>query len=326
MKTFIIAEVGVNHNGSFELAKKLVDKAVEAGVDCVKFQTFKAGNLVTASAKMARYQKENLGKEDTQYNLLKRLELPFEVYFALKKYCEDKGIMFMSTPFDIESCDFLYNLGVEMFKIPSGEITNLPYLRKINSFKKKTILSTGMSTLDEIQDALEILKDCEVSLLHCTTDYPCKYTDVNLKAMQTMKEKFGLKVGYSDHTKGIEVAIAAVAMGASIIEKHFTLDKNMEGPDHKASLEPNELKQMVTSIRNIEKAIGNGIKEPQAGEIQHIEIARKSIVTCANIKKGEKFSEKNLTTKRPGLGISPMQWDEIIGTVAARDYLADELI
>lgn len=325
-KVFIIAEAGVNHNGSLDLAKKLVDKAVEAGVDCIKFQTFKSENLVSMSAQMAEYQKENLGKDESQYKMLKELEISFEEFKELKKYCEEKNIMFLSTPFDLESCDFLNDLDMKIFKIPSGEITNLPYLRKINSFGKKVILSTGMANLNEIQDALNVLKDCEVSLLHCTTEYPCPYDNVNLNAIDTLRKEFKLEVGYSDHTQGIEVPIAAVAKGATIIEKHFTLDRNMEGPDHKASLEPNELKQMVTSIRNIEKAFGNGTKEPQECEKKNIEIARKSIVAKINIKKGEIFTENNLTTKRPGSGISPMKWDFIIGKTATKDYQEDELI
>ncbi len=325
-KVFIIAEAGVNHNGSLDLAKKLVDKAVEAGVDCIKFQTFKSENLVSMSAQMAEYQKENLGKDESQYKMLKELELSFREFKELKKYCEEKNIMFLSTPFDLESCDFLNDLDMKIFKIPSGEITNLPYLRKINSFGKKVILSTGMANLNEIQDALNVLKDCEVSLLHCTTEYPCPYDNVNLNAIDTLRKEFKLEVGYSDHTQGIEVPIAAVAKGATIIEKHFTLDRNMEGPDHKASLEPNELKQMVTSIRNIEKAFGNGTKEPQKCEKKNIEIARKSIVAKINIKKGEIFTENNLTTKRPGSGISPMKWDFIIGKTATKDYQEDELI
>lgn len=325
-KVFIIAEAGVNHNGSLDLAKKLVDKALEAGVDCIKFQTFKSENLVSMSAQMAEYQKENLGKDESQYKMLKELEISFEEFKELKKYCEEKNIMFLSTPFDLESCDFLNDLDMKIFKIPSGEITNLPYLRKINSFGKKVILSTGMANLNEIQDALNVLRDCEVSLLHCTTEYPCPYDNVNLNAIDTLRKEFKLEVGYSDHTQGIEVPIAAVAKGATIIEKHFTLDRNMEGPDHKASLEPNELKQMVTSIRNIEKAFGNGTKEPQECEKKNIEIARKSIVAKINIKKGEIFTENNLTTKRPGSGISPMKWDFIIGKTATKDYQEDELI
>lgn len=323
---FIIAEAGVNHNGSMEIAKKMIDIACDTGCDCVKFQTYIAENVMSRYAPKAEYQVTNTGPDETQLDMVKKLQLSFSDFKLLKAYCEEKGIMFLSTPFDLESCDFLNDLGLQIFKIPSGEITNLPYLRKINSFKKKIILSTGMATLNEIQDALDVLKDCEVSLLHCTTEYPCPYNNVNLKAMQTMREHFGLEVGYSDHTQGVEVPIAAVAMGATIIEKHFTLDKNMEGPDHKASLEPKELRQMVTSIRNIEKAMGNGVKEPQESEKKNIEIARKSLVAKTDIKKGEILSEKNITVKRPGSGISPMKWDEIIGTSATKDYYEDELI
>lgn len=325
-KVFIIAEAGVNHNGSFELAKQLVDKACEAGVDCVKFQTFKPENLVNKNAQKAKYQIKNTGNSESQLDMLKKLSLTFDNFKELKEYCDKKGIMFLSTPFDLESIDFLADLGIKIFKIPSGEITNLPYLKKINSHKKEVILSTGMSTLDEIQDALNILKDCKVSLLHCTTEYPCPYDNVNMKAMLTMKDKFNLPVGYSDHTQGIEIPIMAVAMGATIIEKHFTLDKNMEGPDHKASLEPDELKQMVKEIRNVEKAFGSGVKEPQESEKKNIKIARKSIVAKCDIKKGDLFSEINLTCKRPGNGISPMKWDEIIGTIANKDYKEDDLI
>lgn len=325
-RTFIIAEAGVNHNGSFGLAKQLVDKAVEAGVDCIKFQTFKAENLVNKNAKKAKYQIENTKNNDTQYKMLKSLELSYDNFKQLKEYCESKKIMFLSTPFDLESADFLNNLGMEIFKIPSGEITNLPYLRKINSFGKKIILSTGMADMNEIQEALAVLKDCEVSLLHCTTEYPCPYEGVNMKAMITMRDKFNLPVGYSDHTKGIEIPIMAVSMGAEIIEKHFTLDKTMEGPDHKASLEPDELEQMVAAIRNVEIAFGNGIKEPQESEKKNIEIVRKSIVAKCDIKKGEKFTEENLTVKRPANGISPMRWDEVTGKTASKDYTSDELI
>lgn len=325
-KIFIIAEAGVNHNGSFELAKQLVDKAVEAGVDCVKFQTFKAENLVNKSARKADYQIENTGTTESQLEMLKKLSLSYENFIELKKYCDSKHILFLSTPFDLESADFLNNLSMEIFKIPSGEITNLPYLRKINSFGKKVMLSTGMATLNEIQDALNVLKNCEVSLMHCTTEYPCPYDNVNMKAMLTIKERFNLPVGYSDHTKGIEIPIMAVSMGAEIIEKHFTLDKNMEGPDHKASLEPDELKQMVLAIRNVEKAFGTGIKEPQESEKKNIAIARKSIIAKCDIKKGEIFTEENLTVKRPATGISPMKWDEIIGTPAQKDYNEDDVI
>ena len=324
--TFIIAEAGVNHNGSVELAKQLVDKAVFAGVDCIKFQTFKAKNLVNKGAKKADYQVANTKNNDSQLSMLQKLELSFQDFVELKNYCDSKNIMFLSTPFDNESIEFLANLGMPIFKVPSGEITNLPYLRKINSYKREVILSTGMATLDEIRDALNVLKDCKVSLLHCTTEYPCPYDGVNMNAMLTLKDEFGLEVGYSDHTQGIEIPIMAVSMGAKIIEKHFTLDKNMEGPDHKASLEPQELKAMVDSIRNIEKAFGSGVKEPQEAEKKNIAIARKSIVAKCDIKKGEILTEQNITTKRPGNGISPMKWDEILGTVANKDYVEDELI
>lgn len=328
-KTFIIAEAGVNHNGSMELAKKLVDAAVAAECDCVKFQTFKAESVISKFAQKAKYQKETTNSSETQLEMVKKLELSYDEFKELQNYCNKKGIMFLSTPFDIESIEFLVSLNMPIFKIPSGEITNLPYLRKINSYKKEVILSTGMSTLDEIQEALDVLKDCkisQISILHCTTEYPCPYEDVNLKAIQTLKEKFNLPVGYSDHTKGIEVPIAAVAMGATIIEKHFTLDKNMEGPDHKASLEPDELKQMVEGIRNIEKALGSGEKKPSKSEIKNMEIARKSIVAKDDIKKGERFTEDNLTAKRPGSGISPMKWDEVIGAISNKEYKKDEII
>lgn len=325
-KVFIIAEAGVNHNGSIKLAKQLVDKAVFAGVDCVKFQTFKAENLVNKEAKKADYQVNNTGNNDSQLNMLKKLELSFDDFVELKKYCDDKGIMFLSTPFDHESIEFLASLNMPIFKIPSGEITNLPYLRKINSYKKEVILSTGMATIDEIQDALKVLKDCKVTLLHCTTEYPCPYESVNMNAMLTLKKEFGLDIGYSDHTQGIEIPTMAVSMGAKIIEKHFTLDKNLEGPDHKASLEPQELKAMVDSIRNVEKAFGEGKKEPQEAEKKNITIARKSIVAKCDIKKGEFLTEKNLTVKRPGNGICPMKWDKIIGTIAKKDYTEGELL
>lgn len=325
-KVFIIAEAGVNHNGSMELAKKLVDAAVGASCDCIKFQTFKSENLVSKNAQKADYQKKTTDSSESQLDMLKKIELSQDDFVELQKYCENRGILFLSTPFDLESADFLDSLNMPIFKIPSGEITNLPYLRKIVSFKKDIILSTGMATLDEVSQALEILKGVKVSILHCTTEYPCPYEDVNLKAMQTLKDKFNLEVGYSDHTEGIEVAIAAVAMGAAIIEKHFTLDKNMQGPDHKASLEPKELKEMVKCIRNIEKAIGDGQKQPSKSEMKNIKITRKSIVAKCEIKKGEIFNEENLTTKRPGLGTSPMKWDEIIGKTAQKEYKTDDLI
>ena len=331
MNVFIIAEAGVNHNGSLQLAKRLVDKAKEVGADAVKFQTFKAENLVSKSAKKAKYQVENMGSDESQYEMIKKLELGFDEFKELKNYCDKKEIMFLSTPFDNESIEFLNNLGVEIFKIPSGEITNLPYLRKIGLLKKKVILSTGMSDLGEVEYALDILmkagtKKENITILHANTEYPTPMEDVNLKAMQTIACAFGVKVGYSDHTLGIEVPIAAVAMGASVIEKHFTLDKNMVGPDHKASLEPYELETMVKAIRNIEKALGDGIKKPSKSESKNIEIARKSIVAKRDIKKGEKFTEENLTIKRPGNGINPMRWDEILGQISRKDYKEDELI
>ena len=325
-KVFIIAEAGVNHNGSFELAKKLIDAAADAGADCVKFQTFKADTLASKSAEKAAYQQQTTDAGESQYQMLKKLELPDEWHSLLIECCRKKGIMFLSTPFDVASIDFLDSLELERFKIPSGEITNLPYLRKINSKRKPVIMSTGMATLNEIKEALAVLKDCKVSLLHCTTEYPCPYEGVNLKAMQTMRDAFHLPVGYSDHTQGIEVPIAAVAMGASIIEKHFTLDRNMEGPDHKASLEPDELKAMVTAIRHIEAALGTGEKEPAECEKKNMAIARKSIVAKRAIKKGELLTEENLTVKRPGDGVSPMKWDEIVGTTAQKDYDEDEKI
>ncbi len=324
--TCIIAEIGCNHNGSFETALKLIDKAVEAGVDYVKFQTFKADALISRYAPKAEYQKKTTDASESQLDMTRKLEMPYEKHQALIDYCKTKNVGILSAPFDNESIDFLEKLGLKTFKIPSGEITNLPYLRKINSYKKNVILSTGMSTLKEIEWALNILKDCRVSLLHCTTEYPCPYEGVNLRAIETLKNEFHLPTGYSDHTKGIEVAIAAVALGAEIIEKHFTLDKNMPGPDHKASLEPDELKAMVEAIRHVDVSLGNGRKEPAECEKKNMIVARKSLVAKRNIKKGEIFTPDNLTTKRPGNGISPMRWDEFIGTPASQDYNEDELI
>jgi len=331
MKTFVIAEAGVNHNGDIKLAKKLIDVAKNAGVDAVKFQTFKAENIVKRDAKKAQYQIQNTKNSESQYDMIKRLELSFNDFIELKDYCNKKDIIFLSTPFDDESIEFLNDLGLEIFKIPSGEITNLPYLRKIGRLKRKIILSTGMATLGEIEDALEVLtnsgtKKDNITILHANTEYPTPFEDVNLKAMQTISCAFDINVGYSDHTLGIEVPIAAVAMGAKVIEKHFTLNRELPGPDHKASLEPQELKMMVESIRNIEKALGNGIKEPSKSELKNREIVRKSIVAKRDIKKGEVFSEDNLTTKRPGSGINPMRWDEIIGTKAQKSYKMDDLI
>jgi len=325
-KIFIIAEAGVNHNGDIGLAKKLVDVATEAGADAVKFQTFKAENVVSKIAQKAEYQVQTTGNAETQLEMVKKLELSFEQFVELKEYCKDKGIMFLSTPFDLESIDFLNNLGMEIFKIPSGEITNLPYLRKITSLDKKIILSTGMATLDEIKDALKVLNTDKITVLHCNTEYPTPMEDVNLLAMKTIEKELGVKVGYSDHTEGIEIPIAAAALGACMFLYHFTLDKNMKGPDHKASLNPDELRAMVKAIRNIEKALGNGIKTPSQSERKNINIARKSIVAKIDIKKGNILTEANITVKRPGNGISPMKWDEITGTVASKDYKADELI
>lgn len=328
-KTFIIAEAGDNHNGDFDTAIKLVDAAVDAGADCVKFQTFITENVISKFAEKADYQKENTGSNESQFDMVKKLELSFEQFRAIKQYCEKRGILFLSTPFDLDSISFLEEINIPFWKIPSGEITNLPYLEKIARTGKKIILSTGMSTMDEIKNAIEILKkngSGEITLLHCNTEYPTPFEDVNLLAMKTLQETFQVNVGYSDHTQGIEIPIAAVAMGATVIEKHFTLDKNMEGPDHKASLEPNELKQMVVSIRNIEQAVGNGIKQPSPSEKKNIDIARKSIVAKCDIKKGEVLSEDNLYIKRPGNGISPMRWYDIIGTKAVRDFKEDELI
>ncbi len=330
-KVFIIAEAGVNHNGSVVLAKKLIDVAAEAGVDAVKFQTFKTENLVSKNAQKADYQKETTDTEESQFDMIKKLELDIDTHHELIGYCRTKNIMFLSTPFDHGSIDMLDELGLEIFKIPSGEITNLPYLRHIGSLNKKVILSTGMADIGEIEDALDVLTEAgtqkrNITVLHANTMYPTPMEDVNLKAMVTIGNTFDIQSGYSDHTLGIEVDIAAVAMGATVIEKHFTLDKNMEGPDHKASLEPDELKAMVEAIRNIEKALGNSIKKPSSSEKPNMAIARKSIVASRSIKKGEILNEDNLAVKRPGNGISPMRWDEIVGSIAQKDYLEDELI
>jgi N,N'-diacetyllegionaminate synthase len=331
-KTYIIAEAGVNHNGSIERAKDMVKVAAKAGVDAIKFQTFRAETLVTKDAIKADYQIKASGQSETQFEMLKKLELSVESHLELMECCRLNKIEFLSTPFDLTTIDLLVEMGLNKWKIPSGEITNLPYLRKIASLRQEIILSTGMSDLGEIEDALDVLTEGrtklkDITILHCNTEYPTPMQDVNLKAMQTIKSAFpGIHVGYSDHTEGIEVPIAAVAMGAAIIEKHFTLDKNMEGPDHKASLEPHELKAMVQAIRNIEIALGNGIKKPSPSELKNKPIARKSIVAARNIRKGESFTEEILTVKRPGDGISPMRWNKVIGQVAQKDYKEDELI
>jgi N,N'-diacetyllegionaminate synthase len=331
-RTFIIAEAGVNHNGSLELAKKMIDVAVDAKVDAVKFQTFKAERVVSRHAPTAEYQKKTTTADESQLEMVKKLELDEVAHEELLFYCRSRNIQFLSTPFDLESIDLLDKLGLGTFKIPSGEITNLPYLRKIGALKKKIILSTGMANLGESEDAVDVLTSAgtklkDITVLHCNTEYPTPMPDVNLNAMQTIKFAFpGIRVGYSDHTEGIEVSIAAVAMGATIIEKHFTLDKNMEGPDHKASLEPDELTAMVMAIRNIEKALGSGIKKSSQSELKNKPIARKSIVAAKNIQKGESFTKENLTVKRPGTGTSPMRWDDVIGQSASKDYQQDELI
>ena len=331
-KTLIIAEAGVNHNGDIAKAKALIDKGAEAGVDFVKFQTFKAGNLVTKQAKRAAYQDKNTQDKDSQYEMLKKLELSETVHQELIDYCTKKGVQFLSTGFDFESLEFLAGLGITIAKIPSGEITNLPYLRKVATLFTEVILSTGMANITEIKDAIKMLTDNGVSkdkitVLHCNTEYPTPMEDVNLKAMLHIQRELGVSVGYSDHTLGIEVPIAAVALGATVIEKHFTLDKTLPGPDHKASLEPEELKAMVIAIRNIEKAIGgSGLKEVSKSEVKNKPIARKSIVATKTIKKGDLFSAENLTVKRPGTGISPMQWDEVIGKTAKKDFEEDDLI
>lgn len=328
----IIAEAGVNHNGSLETAMQLVDVAIEAGVDVIKFQTFKTESIVTKDAQKAEYQNVNDARSNTQYGMLKQLEFGVEEFNTLYKYCEEKGIGFCSTAFDFESIDLLHeNFFMPFWKIPSGEITNLPYLRRIAAFRKPIILSTGMATIDEIKAALEVfysegLTKSDITILHCTTDYPAAIESVNLRAMVTIKEIFDTKVGYSDHTEGIEVPVAATAMGALVIEKHFTLDKTMNGPDHKASLEPSELVAMVSAIRNITSALGDGEKTPLPIELKNRKVARKSIVAKTEIVEGDLFSEMNITVKRPGTGISPMEWDSVIGMVAKRSFKKDELI
>lgn len=328
---FVIAEAGVNHNGSMALAKKLVDAAVAAGADAVKFQTFRADQLVSKKAQKAEYQKQTTSAEESQYEMIRKLELDENMHRELIHYCDEKKIIFLSTPFDHDSIDLLNNLGLPIFKIPSGEITNLPYLRHIGHLGKEVILSTGMADMGEIEDALDVLmyegvpKE-KITVLHATTEYPCPIDDVNLCAMQTIRAAFGVKVGYSDHTQGIAIPIAAVALGACVIEKHFTLDRTMEGPDHKASLEPGELKAMVQAIRDISRALGNGIKKPSKSEVKNMVIARKSIVAIRSIRSGEIFSADNIAIKRPGNGINPMRWDEILGQVAQRGYQEDDLI
>jgi N,N'-diacetyllegionaminate synthase len=313
------------------IAKKLIDVAKDAGADAVKFQTFYAEKCISVFSPKAKYQKQTTSKNESQFDMIKRLELNEEAHCQLLNYCKKKRIMFLSSPFDLESVELLKQLGLKIFKIASGEITNLFLLKKIGSLRKKIILSTGMATVKEIKDALRILVEAgtpkkNIILLHCNTEYPTPIKDVNLLAMTTLRKIFGVKVGYSDHTLGIEVPIAAVALGASVVEKHFTLNRNMKGPDHKSSLEPAELKEMIQKIRNIEKALGSGIKKPSASELKNKTIARKSIVTTRHIRRGEILSEENLTVKRPGSGISPMCWHDVIGRRAKRDFKEDELL
>lgn len=331
-KCYIIAEAGVNHDGSMNQAKKLIDEAAKAGADAVKFQTFLADNLVCKNAPKAEYQRQTMGRKESHYEMLKRLQLDLGAHRGLMAHCQKLGIEFLSTPFDLTSIDFLSNLGLDTFKIGSGEITNLPYLRKIGVLKKRIIISTGMSDLGEIEDALDSLQSVgtkldQITVLHCNTEYPTPMADVNLRAMITIQCAFpSVNTGYSDHTLGLEIPIAAVAMGATVIEKHLTLDRNLPGPDHKASLEPHDFKKMVKAIRNVEQALGNGIKKPSRSEKKNLTVARKSIVASHDIPKDGIFNNENLTTKRPGTGVSPMEWDRIIGKKANRDYRADELI
>ncbi len=330
-KVFVVAEAGVNHNGDLSIAKKLVDVAVEAGSNAVKFQTFKAERMINKFAQKAEYQYKTTDKNETQLEMVKRLELDVDAHKELIHYCKEKGIIFLSTPFDHESIELLNELGVEIVKIPSGEITNLPYLRKIGSLKSDIIISTGMADLQEVGQALDILVESgtskdNITVLHCNTEYPTPFEDVNLAAMLTIRAAFNVNVGYSDHTLGIEIPIAAVALGAAVIEKHFTLNRDMKGPDHKASLESDELKNMVTAIRNIESSIGDGVKRPSPSELKNKLIVRKSIVATIDIKEGSMFKENNITAKRPGTGISPMKWDNVIGRKAKRNFEQDELI
>ncbi len=331
MHTIIIAEAGVNHNGNYEMALRMVDEAKRAGADYVKFQTAKPELVISTFAPKAEYQKETTGDGESQLEMCKAIHLPLTDYKPLKDYCDKVGIGFMSTPFDLVSIDVLEPLNMDYYKIPSGEITNLPYLRKIAAKGRPVIMSTGMSELPEIEAAMKVLENGglkreQIILLHCNTQYPTPMADVNLRAMLDIRDSLRVRVGYSDHTQGIEVPIAAVAMGAEVIEKHFTLDKTLPGPDHKASLEPQELKAMVDAIRNIEQALGDGHKHVSDSERPNIIVARKSIVAARDIKKGEILTEDNITVKRPGNGVSPMLWDEVIGTAAKRDFAYDELI
>ncbi|GBF41334.1 N-acetylneuraminate synthase [Leptospira ellinghausenii] len=330
-KTIIIAEAGVNHNGDLKIAEELIQVAAKAGADFVKFQTFQSNSISSKLAGRAEYQKANMKEDGSQISMLKKLELNFEMHQHLIQVCKQNKIQFLSTAFDLPSIELLIQLGIDLWKIPSGEITNYPYLKKIGSLKGEVILSTGMSNLGEIEAALSVLENAgtkreNITVLHCTTEYPAPMNEVNLRAMLSIQNAFGVKVGYSDHTVGVEISLAAVALGAIMIEKHFTLDRNLPGPDHKASLEPNELNALVSGIRNIEIALGDGVKKPFPSEIRNMTIARKSLIAKENIRKGEIFTEQNITTKRPGNGISPMRWDEVMGKTASKDFLEDELI
>ncbi len=330
-KTFIIAEAGVNHNGDINLAYKLIDIAIDAGVDAVKFQTWKTENLLTKSVEKAEYQKELTGDDESQFDMIKKLELPFDDFRKLKEYCDSRNIEFMSSCTDNESLDFLIGIGLNKIKTSSADLTNYPFLKHIASYNKELIVSTGMATMDEIKATIKVLEDNgqskeKITILHCNSEYPTPFSDVNLKAMLAIKDELNTSIGYSDHTEGIEVSIAAVSLGAKVIEKHYTIDKTMEGPDHKASLNPEELKTMVDSIRNIEKALGKKEKIVSQSEAKNIPIVRKSIVASCNINKGEVFSEKNITIKRPGTGISPMQWESVMGKIAKQDFNIDDLI
>lgn len=329
MSVFIIAEAGVNHNGNLSLALQLVDKAKEAGADCVKFQTFKTENLTAKNAPKADYQIRNTENDSSQFDMLKQLELSENDFLTIKKHCDEIGIEFLSTAFDLESVELLQRLGIKRWKIPSGEVTNYPYLVAVAKTGLPIILSTGMCTYNDIDVCLKVLKENganDITVLHCTTEYPAPLHSVNLKAMLDLANRYNCKVGYSDHTEGIEVSLLAVAMGAAVIEKHFTLDKTMQGPDHKASLEPSELKALADGVRKVELILGDGIKKPQPTEIENAKVARKSIVAKTAIKKGETLTEENVTTKRPGTGLSPMLWNTVLGTKAASDFEKDQQI
>jgi N,N'-diacetyllegionaminate synthase len=330
-KVFIIAEAGVNHNGNLDMALELLDHAAAAGCDAIKFQAFSADELVSRSAPKAPYQVSSTGNSESQYEMLKRLEMPVEHFRLINKACDRKAILFLATGFSRQSVDMLHTLGMTTFKIPSGEITNMPYLQHVGGYEGTVILSTGMANMEEIGDALNVLERAgtpkqNITVLHCTTEYPAPFDEINLTAMLSIKDHFGVKVGYSDHSRGIEVSLAAVAMGASIIEKHFTLDKSLPGPDHIASIDPGELLNLVTGIRHVEQALGDGIKRATLSERRNIDIARRSLVASGDIREGEVFSENNLAAKRPGGGVSPMKYYEVLGTRAARDYKKDQMI